>query len=37
LAARRRFYETVMRFPAYSDVAPQWVQYRCGGTLITLT
>jgi catechol 2,3-dioxygenase-like lactoylglutathione lyase family enzyme len=33
----RRFYETVMRFPVHHAVATQWVEYRCGVTLITLT
>lgn len=33
----RRFYERVMAFPIYREVAPQWVEYRAGASLLVLT
>ena len=37
MAAMRRFYGEVMGFPVYRDVGPAWIEYRVGGTLLTLT
>lgn len=37
MAAMRKFYGEVMGFPVYRDVGPAWIEYRVGGTLLTLT
>lgn len=37
MVAMRRFYGEVMGFPIYRDVGPAWIEYRVGGTLLTLT
>src|SRR5262245_44938588 len=37
LPAMRRFYEEVMQFPVYSEVGPQWIEYRVGASLLALT
>jgi catechol 2,3-dioxygenase-like lactoylglutathione lyase family enzyme len=37
MAAMRKFYGEIMGFPIYRDVGPAWIEYRVGGTLLTLT
>lgn len=37
MPAMRRFYEDVMGFPVDSELGPQWIAYRVGGTLLALT
>jgi lactoylglutathione lyase len=37
MPAMRRFYEGVMRFPVDSELGPQWIVYRVGGSLLALT
>ena len=37
LPAMRNFYEKVMRFSLHRELFPQWVEYRVGATLLTLT
>ncbi|PZS34725.1 MAG: glyoxalase/bleomycin resistance/dioxygenase family protein [Pseudonocardiales bacterium] len=35
--AMRRFYGEVMKFPIYNELSEQWVEYRVGASLLTLT
>ena len=37
MAAMRRFYATVMRFPVHQELGPQWIAYRVGASLLALT
>lgn len=37
MGAMRRFYQEVMRFPIDSELGPQWIAYRVGGSLLALT
>lgn len=37
MAAMRKFYGEIMGFPINRDVGPAWIEYRVGGTLLTLT
>ncbi len=36
MAAMRRFYIEVMRFPLYCELSPDWVEYRVGANLLVL-
>lgn len=33
----RRFYGEIMQFPIYHELGPQWIEYRVGASLLTLT
>ncbi|HEY5363625.1 MAG TPA: VOC family protein [Aestuariivirga sp.] len=37
MPAMRQFYEKVMQFPVHNELGPQWVAYRVGANLLTLT
>jgi catechol 2,3-dioxygenase-like lactoylglutathione lyase family enzyme len=37
LPRMRRFYENVMRFPIHVALGPQWIAYRVGSNILTLT
>ncbi len=37
MKAMRRFYGEVMQFPVYHELSPQWIEYRIGASLLTLT
>ena len=37
LPRMRRFYEGVMRFPIHQELGPQWIAYRVGSNILTLT
>jgi catechol 2,3-dioxygenase-like lactoylglutathione lyase family enzyme len=37
MPAMRRFYQDVMRFPVDSELGPQWIAFRVGGSLLALT
>ena len=37
MAAMRRFYGTILRFPVLHELGPQWIAYRVGSTTLALT
>ena len=37
MKAMREFYGETLGLPVYHDLAPQWVEYRVGSTLLALT
>jgi catechol 2,3-dioxygenase-like lactoylglutathione lyase family enzyme len=37
MAAMRRFYSEIMRFPVDSELGAQWIAYRVGSSLLALT
>ena len=37
LPRMREFYERTMKFPIDHELGPQWISYRIGNTLLTLT
>ena len=37
LPRMRRFYEDVLRFPLHQQLGPQWIAYRVGSNILTLT
>lgn len=37
LAAMRRFYSETMRFPIERELGPDWIEFRVGACLLTLT
>ena len=36
MAAMRRFYEEVLRFPLSRELSPGWIEYRLGGNTLAL-
>ena len=37
MPAMRRFYEQVMQLPIHNELGPQWVAYKVGSNILTLT
>ncbi len=37
MAAMRRFYERVLRFPLVRELSPGWIEYRVGGNTLALS
>lgn len=36
MAAMRRFYEDILRFPVLRELSPQWIEYQVGGNTLAL-
>jgi catechol 2,3-dioxygenase-like lactoylglutathione lyase family enzyme len=36
MAAMRRFYEDILRFPLLRELSPGWIEYRLGGNTLAL-
>lgn len=37
MPAMRRFYEQVMQLPIHNELGPQWIAYKVGSNILTLT
>jgi catechol 2,3-dioxygenase-like lactoylglutathione lyase family enzyme len=37
MAAMRRFYEDILRFPLIRELSPGWIEYRVGGNILALS